>query len=216
MSTQEQVHQICLQAFTDIFASISHEIKNTLAIINENAGLLDDFVLMSGEDGSIAGSRVKTATAAIQKQVSRSDKIIKSMNRFSHTADTLEGTVHIGDVLKLLTELTVRKAAGQEISIEIACSTNTTIDTSIPVLEAMLYRLLSVIYQTATGVGAKKLTVQTTAEANATYISFVAEDFSFVASNAQNLENEILCKHLQATLTTGSNQLALSLPYLRK
>lgn len=216
MTEQELIHRLCLQAFTSIYASISHELKNTLAIINENAGLLDDFVMMAGEDGNIACSRVKMATTAIHKQVTRSDKIIKNMNQFSHTADTPEGTAHIEDVLNLLKDLTIRKAAGQEICIEIVCANNTAIDTSIPILEATLYRLLSIIYQTATGTGAKKLTLRTTSDAQVTHIAFIAEDFSFKAIDTKNQENEALCNYLQATLETGNNQFTLSLPHARK
>ena len=36
-----------LQFFGKMTASISHEIKNVLAIINENAGLLEDLALLS-------------------------------------------------------------------------------------------------------------------------------------------------------------------------
>jgi hypothetical protein len=36
-----------LQFYGKITASVSHEIKNVLAIINENAGLLEDFTFMA-------------------------------------------------------------------------------------------------------------------------------------------------------------------------
>lgn len=40
----------CVLVFAKISAAISHEIKNTLSIINENAGLLEDYAQMA-EDG---------------------------------------------------------------------------------------------------------------------------------------------------------------------
>ncbi len=43
--------RVCVQVFAKISAAISHEIKNTLSIINENAGLLEDFAQMADEDG---------------------------------------------------------------------------------------------------------------------------------------------------------------------
>ncbi|MBW2430934.1 MAG: sensor histidine kinase, partial [Deltaproteobacteria bacterium] len=47
-----------LQFFSQISASISHEIKNVLAIINENAGLMEDFTLMEDRGIPIDAARL--------------------------------------------------------------------------------------------------------------------------------------------------------------
>ncbi len=44
---QESIGECGLQCFGSISASISHELKNALAIINENAGLLEDLSFMA-------------------------------------------------------------------------------------------------------------------------------------------------------------------------
>ena len=51
----ENLTETSLQFFGRVSASISHELKNVLAIINENAGLLEDFTLM-GDRGIPTGS----------------------------------------------------------------------------------------------------------------------------------------------------------------
>ena len=48
----ENTSEMGLQFFGRMSASISHEIKNVLAIINENAGLLEDFSLMADRGGA--------------------------------------------------------------------------------------------------------------------------------------------------------------------
>ena len=48
-----------LQFFGEITASNSHEIKNILAIINENAGLLEDLALMYDRGAQIEPQRLK-------------------------------------------------------------------------------------------------------------------------------------------------------------
>jgi len=48
-----------LQFFGKMTASISHEIKNVLAIINENAGLLEDLALMADGGAEIEPQRLK-------------------------------------------------------------------------------------------------------------------------------------------------------------
>ena len=72
-----------LQFFGKISASISHEIKNVLAIINENAGLLEDFTLMAEKGRPIDMERFKTVAGKIRGQVGRADGIVKNFNRFN-------------------------------------------------------------------------------------------------------------------------------------
>ena len=83
--------RLCVQVFAKISASISHEIKNTLSIINENAGLLEDFAQMAEEGTGVAVERVRAVTKTIAKQVDRSNIIMKNLNRFAHSADSLSG-----------------------------------------------------------------------------------------------------------------------------
>ena len=68
-------------------ASISHEIKNALAIINESAGLLEDFSLLAEKGRPIDPERLKLLAQSVLKQVQRADGLVKKMNRFAHSAD---------------------------------------------------------------------------------------------------------------------------------
>ena len=70
-----------LQFFGRISASISHELKNVLAIVNENAGLLEDLTLMADRGQPIDPARLKIMAATVQKQIGRADEILKKMNR---------------------------------------------------------------------------------------------------------------------------------------
>ena len=61
--------EIGLQFFGKMTASISHEIKNVLAIINENAGLLEDLALLAGRGAAIDPQRLTNMSQAVMKQV---------------------------------------------------------------------------------------------------------------------------------------------------
>ena len=76
-----------LMFFGQVSASISHEIKNALAIINENAGLLEDLVMMSAKGVPPDIGRLSRVGETVRKQVQRADDIVKKMNRFAHSAD---------------------------------------------------------------------------------------------------------------------------------
>ena len=55
--------------FGKVSASVSHEIKNVLAIINESAGLLEDFSLMAEQGIALDPVRLRTLSENIRKQV---------------------------------------------------------------------------------------------------------------------------------------------------
>ena len=106
-----------LQFFGQMTASISHEIKNVLAIINENAGLLEDLALMADRGAAIEPQRLKNMSRAVIKQVSRADAIIKNMNRLAHSVDESIKTIDLNDILELLTALSNRFASTRDVTV---------------------------------------------------------------------------------------------------
>ena len=67
----ESLTECGLQFFGKMTASISHEIKNVLAIINENAGLLGDLALLAERGVAIEPQRLNDMSRTVMKQVSR-------------------------------------------------------------------------------------------------------------------------------------------------
>ncbi len=108
-----------LKFFGEMNASISHEIKNVLSIINENAGLLEDFTHMADKGLPIDPERLKTLARMVQKQVKRADSIVKSMNTFAHSVDETVKTVDLGETLAFVSVLTARLTANRGIALEI-------------------------------------------------------------------------------------------------
>jgi signal transduction histidine kinase len=107
-----------LQFFGRMSASISHEIKNTLAIINEDAGLLEDIVLIGSREGKIDPERVVKIAGKIRTQVQRADNIVKNMNSFSHSADEPAGNFDLDEIVKLIIALSGRFASMRGVEIE--------------------------------------------------------------------------------------------------
>ncbi len=108
-----------LQFFGKMTASISHEIKNVLAIINENAGLLQDLALMAERGVAIEPQRLTKMAQAIKKQVGRADAIIQNMNRLGHSIDETEKTIDLNDILELLVALSNRFASMRGVAVEL-------------------------------------------------------------------------------------------------
>jgi C4-dicarboxylate-specific signal transduction histidine kinase len=115
----EIITETGLQFFGRISASISHELKNVLAIVNENAGLLEDLTLMADRGQPIDPARLKKMAEMVQKQIGRADEILKKMNRFAHSIDETAAEVDLNQTIELVRALTARFAAMRNVSVDL-------------------------------------------------------------------------------------------------
>lgn len=106
--------------FGKMSASISHELKNTISIMNESAGLLEDLSAIAEKGGGLDTAKVKRLSATIKHQIKRTDDIIRNMNRFSHLVDEPFGQIETASFLRLVIEITRRltASAGVTVSLE--------------------------------------------------------------------------------------------------
>jgi light-regulated signal transduction histidine kinase (bacteriophytochrome) len=111
-----------LKFFGHISASISHELKNSLSIVNENAGLLEDLARLTEKGRNLDIERVKTLSASIGRQVKRTDQIIRNMNKFAHSVDMEIKSVDIREYLELIAAVSARLLAARNITLEIVSS----------------------------------------------------------------------------------------------
>ncbi|MEX1326855.1 MAG: hypothetical protein AB1Z29_08635 [Desulfobacterales bacterium] len=107
-----------LQFFGRMSASISHEIKNVLAIVSENAGLLADYSIMAEEGMPLDPVRLKKMASTMMRQVSRADEITKNMNRLAHSIDDTIADVELKEIIELFMALTDRLTAMRKITVE--------------------------------------------------------------------------------------------------
>lgn len=112
------IGQAGLQFFGRMSASISHELKNTLAIIKENSGLLKDYVGMMAKGMPVEPQRFQTVALRIETQTVRADTIIKYLNQFAHTIDRSNKPVDLNELLILLLALHNRPAAMRQVALE--------------------------------------------------------------------------------------------------
>jgi C4-dicarboxylate-specific signal transduction histidine kinase len=106
-----------LQFFGRMSASISHELKNALAIIKENAGLLSDYIHMMGKGTPVAPDRFDKIAGRIETQTRRADAIIKNLNQFAHSVDIPAKSVDLNDIQELLVALHRRPAAMRQVEL---------------------------------------------------------------------------------------------------
>ncbi len=113
------VAESALQFFGKMSASISHEINNVLAIINENAGLLEDVTLMEKRGIPLDPEKLKKISAKVMEQVKRANGITQNMNRFAHSVDETERMVDIADTMEFMIILSSRLSDMKRVSFTI-------------------------------------------------------------------------------------------------
>lgn len=140
------VDEVCLKVFGTLTASVTHEIKNTISIINENAGLLKDLCDFAEEESGVPVKHVDGAADKMMKQVERSNTILTNLNRFAHSGDNIPGEADLSDILSLMVALTSRFAAMQKISLKLECPSGIKVRTNLLIFESLLCTTLRRIY----------------------------------------------------------------------
>jgi C4-dicarboxylate-specific signal transduction histidine kinase len=108
-----------LQYFGKMTATLSHELKNALAIINENAGLLEDYNLMAQQGTPIDPQKLDVVAKRMGEQVARADRLLKGLNRFAHSVDALEAEVDVQGVIEMMTFLSHRLACAKGVTVTV-------------------------------------------------------------------------------------------------
>lgn len=94
---QRALLQRGLGFFGTITASLSHEINNVLAIVNELAGLIDDFLKAEEQGQPQDPARLKKAVEKIAQRIKGGKQIVHQLSRFAHTVDHPRSRFDAGD-----------------------------------------------------------------------------------------------------------------------
>ncbi len=118
----KSVSEESLRFFGEMSASVSHEIRNKLAVINEKAGLVQDIVLGLKSGRSIDPDRLEVQAGKIIDQIRQANQIVGALNRLAHSVDASRSRIDLASLIGLVVQLYGRKAAQAEITIKAAVS----------------------------------------------------------------------------------------------
>lgn len=113
-----------LAFFGAITASVSHELNNVMAIMDQTTGLLEDKLAGAQEEIRISPEKLEKIVVSLQKQAARGLEIIKRLNRFAHSADLPAQKFDINEALGNLVRLIDRLAVLKGVSLESGLSEN--------------------------------------------------------------------------------------------
>ncbi len=108
-----------LAFFGAVTASISHDLNNTIAIIDQTAGLLEDLIYCSEGDQTVSKDQLQRIVDGIGKQTKRGAVVVRRLNAFAHSVDDPEGEIDINDLTRNVAALANRMADMKRARLEI-------------------------------------------------------------------------------------------------
>lgn len=196
-----------LQFFGRVSASISHEIKNVLAVINEGAGLLDDLSLMAEKGMPLDPARLATVSKSILGQVQRGDAIIKNMNTFAHSVDEPVGSVELPETVSLVQRLSARLAAGKSMKVELGTMDDVRVTTDPYSLEHLIFSMVDMALARADG--GEVLELSAVATSDGAEITLAAMDFGTEIPKSMARIADMLGAEIATDTETGTLRLTL-------
>ena len=132
-----------------VTASTTHELQNVLAIIKENAGLMEDYILMNPDNLPDLLETVKRCIGKIKKQTYRGVDLTSGLNAFAHTTDRLRKQVNPYEITKQLIFLTKRIFLQKGIQITLTnCTPPLSLETDPVLFQKTLMMCLECLVDT--------------------------------------------------------------------
>jgi len=118
----------------EMTASATHEIKNSLAVIKENAGLLEDLAHMAEKGRPLLPEKVITLGQRISKHVDQANKTITNINKLAHSTDRFESSVNVVEILEFLQTMTSRLTINRGVRLALSSPGKDLVLTTSPFL----------------------------------------------------------------------------------
>jgi hypothetical protein len=139
-----------LSFFAKIGADISHEMRNVLSIVNENAGLLDDQLALARGRKVPDLDKLKKVSARIARQVGKGVEVMECFSRFAHAADEPRATVDLVGLVGDVTVLAQRHVRNLGRTLEVTLPEGTILTTTNPFcLQHAVFLCLRIVWEAA-------------------------------------------------------------------
>ncbi|BCS89797.1 sensor histidine kinase [Pseudodesulfovibrio sediminis] len=199
-----------LQFFGRISASVSHEIKNVFAVINEAAGLIEDFTLMAERGMPIDPERLKKAANSIQGQIRRGDGIVKNMNAFAHSTDEDVREIDLVDTLSLTVALTTRLADMKQVSLSMGECPPVSLRANAFDLMQLLHSFIAAALENLTAGDSLVMSVKPLEGGASFSLSVPGKDAPVVLETMLSFPSQAICANMELNESAGTCELRLS------
>ncbi len=197
----------CLRVFSRIAASLTHDVKNCLAVISETSGLLEDVAQMV-DDGGVPADRVSTSCLSLGRQVDRANRMLKVFNSFAHSGDKGLCSFSLWEALDMLVQLTGRQAAARRLTVKLDCPSEIFLKTDRLSFNVLLFHLLQTAYLRTEEQGELGILVQ---QNHGCWIVLCSSPVSsgVVSAGLLDPDGDVLAVSLDMEIEEGSDALTL-------
>jgi hypothetical protein len=100
-------------------ASISHELRNSLATITEKNGLIADFAALAASGRPLNEARIGSLAGDVARRIKEATEVCDRLSRLAHSPDLATKVVELGSQVELVSGLMRRQArlAGVTIAV---------------------------------------------------------------------------------------------------
>lgn len=196
-----------LDFFGRVTASATHDIKNELAVINEQSHLVQELLEMAMQGRETDPARLGELIGRVIVRVGRADQAVKRLNAFAHSAERDKTACDVRQALDLVVRLFTRLAGLKGVTLEMAESSGSSLQLQAPpiVLEEAMWAALQAAV--AAAVKGTRLGVELSGGAGSAVMLFRG---SF-DNRPQPPAAEVL-EPLGATVSCGDDFLELTIP----
>ncbi|MCB2187300.1 MAG: hypothetical protein KQJ78_12835 [Deltaproteobacteria bacterium] len=115
----KSVGREALVFFSRITASCTHELKNCLAVMNEQGNLLLELMEAASDGREVPQSKLTDKARRLVARVEETDRIIRRLNSFSHLADEDVAGLEAGGLLDLMVAMYRRLAQLAGVTLDL-------------------------------------------------------------------------------------------------
>lgn len=116
--TTARLFERSLACFGIVGRSLSHDIANVLATVNESSGLVEDYLAAAEEGIPLDPAKLRRVADRIARQVERGEQYVKQLNRFAHTMDYPRESLDVGAAIVGVVGLCERFARLRKVSLQ--------------------------------------------------------------------------------------------------
>lgn len=190
-----------MRFFGRMSASATHEIKNTLAIINESAGLLEDLSRMARTNPPLSTARVTDISQRVARQVKRADLVVRKLNRFSHSFDRETQVTDLEETVCFVLDLASRLIEMQGVSVKVVPAlSRMMVDTNLFYLENMIWKAIETACFAAKDKKQVKISFGTDADIPSIRFSMDAVKDNLMDDLFRSKEDNALIAHLNISI----------------
>ena len=190
-----------MRFFGQMSASATHEIKNTLAIINESAGLLEDLSKMAETNPPLSPVRVNDISQRVTKQVKRADLVVRKLNRFSHSVDRQTQMTDLEETVCFVLDLASRLIEMLGVVVKVIPPlSHIIVDTNLFYLENMIWKAIETACFAAKEKKQVKISFGTDADTPSISFSMDAVKDNLMDELFGSKEDDALIAHLKISI----------------